>query len=701
MGNKLAKFCGKFEDKHHETDNTLDDDDDDKATDEEGDMLPKDYDRIRKEMLKPQGIKEKALQLLKPKGVTRKDLLGNSDALASKYWSIKQTTVPVEEAIKGGGSIHRYADAIIVYDEKIRTVMLKRLRTFQTMHTIELVHCGLKDVPPNLTDIETLRVLRLTRNQIRTVRKELTKSSQGSKYSSLQRILMDENRIDMIERGTFCKDAVKELIVINLGKNQISMLPIDFCAKALKLEILDLSFNKLQSLPECIVECKELRILDVCNNDLRSVPERIDRLTKLRKLFLNTNKLTELPETIGSYTENRILSWKSSLEKLWLSDNCLRYLPETIIDLWKGEGGCLEEIMVDDNPLVVPSVTAFQMGGPDQMFRLFKEHRDERKRREQEMLALPAPTKEQMALSDSPAQPDVADADAIPDDAHAAALPMNNAVSGGFIEEEGLPDEPTYRSYGDDGEEEQYQDEGTSAFVKREPDFYFETYRTHDGQWNYDKISKVRSAESSLMLLKRQMYVDQIKELAKNRKMEAKKHSRDYPKRLDWYSSDEFDVRSFKGSVHVADLDIFFCLLVISAKPLCATAKQLYDRFTPHGEMDRKNWDYFCARIPAKLPEEIKNAMWRMISWRSHGNGADADSAIVELDDFIAAMHIHDIASRDPFIQRVAQVLKLKYYHIEMMNSRRRSEEEATTQQILWSLLTFQAMMMSRPQLGL
>merc|ERR1719247_3278525 len=322
-------------------------------------------------MMKPQGIKEKALQLLKPKAVLKgATAMGNSDALASKYWNLKQTTVPVEESIKGGGSIHRYADAIIVYDEKIKPVMLKRLRTFQTMHTIELVHCGLKDVPPNLTDIETLRVLRLTRNQIRIIRKELTKSSQGSKYSSLQRILMDENRIDMIELGTFCKDAVKELIVINLGKNQISMLPIDFCAKALKLEILD--------------------------------------------LFLNTNKLTELPETIGSYKEGKD-SWKSSLEKLWLSDNCLRYLPETIIDLWKGEGGCLEEIMVDDNPLVVPSVTAFQMGGPDQMFRLFKEHRDERKRREQEMLALPAPTKEQLALSDSPAQPDVADADAIPD----------------------------------------------------------------------------------------------------------------------------------------------------------------------------------------------------------------------------------------------------------------------------------------------
>ena len=28
-----------------------------------------------------------------------------------------------------------------------------------------------------------------------------------------------------------------------------------------------------------------------------------------------------------------------------------------------------QEIMVDDNPLVLPSVTAFQMGGPNQMFR--------------------------------------------------------------------------------------------------------------------------------------------------------------------------------------------------------------------------------------------------------------------------------------------------------------------------------------------
>merc|ERR1712129_561745 len=50
--------------------------------------------------------------------------------------------------------------------------------------------------------------------------------------------------------------------------------------------------------------------------------------------------------------------------------------------------------------------------------------------------------------------------------------------------------------------------------------------------------------------------------------------------------------------------------------------------------------------------------------------GADSESASADIHHFIAAMHIHDISSqlheRDPFVMRIAQVLKLKYYSMSM-----------------------------------
>jgi len=663
MGNFLKKFCGKFEDKHQENDT------EDIENGEEGGMLPKDYDRIKKELLKPQGVSAWFGKLKPPVNLDDAGAMGG-DAMAVKGWLKYQTTTNVETVDKGGAISSRFLDAIIVKEEKIRPAMLKKLRTFQTLHTIDIVCCSLKEIPGNLTDIDGLRVLRLSRNLLKCVRRDLTCSS-SNKYSSLHRVILNENRIDTIELGTFGQEAVKEMVVLNFGKNLLTVLPIDFCMKAPCLEILDLSFNKLISLPECIMECTQLRILDVCNNQLKSLPEHMDKLKKLRKLFVNSNFLNEIPEKIGGCRE---------MEKLWVSDNNLRYLPQSLIPLWHTQEpepgqlqGVLEEIMVDDNPLVVPSVTAFSMGGADQMFRLFKEFVVEEKRRkeDQERLALTMGEdgEAQLAVRDGSAQLALGDVDeGIPgEEGHAASLRANADTAASAHE---APEEDD--AYAADGDDERQDAEPEKETKTKEPDFYFESCKG-----DYDAVSKIRSAESSMMLLKRHIFADQLKELAHKRAEEARKHGQKLPKKIVKYQEDSFDAASYKGSVHVSDLDLYFCLFVIAAKPLCATCEQLYHKFSPHGEMDRKSWDTFCARVPAKLPEEVKSTMWKLMSWRSR----EQDGASVGQVDFTAAMHIHDIALQDPFISRISQVLKLRYYSIPMdeftIKIRRRGNDTA------------------------
>ena len=61
-----------------------------------------------------------------------------------------------------------------------------------------------------------------------------------------------------------------------------------------KLEELDLSFNKLKNLPNCIIELSALKFLKVTNNKLVDVPPGISSLRCLESLDLSNNRLTSL-----------------------------------------------------------------------------------------------------------------------------------------------------------------------------------------------------------------------------------------------------------------------------------------------------------------------------------------------------------------------------------------------------------------------
>lgn len=121
--------------------------------------------------------------------------------------------------------------------------------------------------------------------------------------------------------------------------------PEEILSLADSLEVLNLSGNRLSSLPSDLLRLRKLRILFCSDNLFTKVPEvlgdcpqlemvgfkanRISHLTpaalppKLRWLILTDNRLERLPAEVGAC---------SRLQKLMLAGNCLHSLPESLGD---------------------------------------------------------------------------------------------------------------------------------------------------------------------------------------------------------------------------------------------------------------------------------------------------------------------------------------------------------------------------------
>ncbi|NXM68667.1 PIDD1 protein, partial [Serilophus lunatus] len=103
----------------------------------------------------------------------------------------------------------------------------------------------------------------------------------------------------------------------------LTSLPQDF-GNLRYLTHLDLSFNRLSTLPSCILHLSSLRQLLVSHNSLVALPEDFGCLSKLTFFSAMKNQLKGLPLSIGEL---------SMLQDLDLSENALELLPEEVGNL--------------------------------------------------------------------------------------------------------------------------------------------------------------------------------------------------------------------------------------------------------------------------------------------------------------------------------------------------------------------------------
>lgn len=166
------------------------------------------------------------------------------------------------------------------------------------------------------TKIPKVKTLSLVRNNLRQFPVQLEKALQ------LERLYLSRNRLLKVDARI---GQLMGLRVLSLRRNRLKNLPTQLGALK-QLEYLDVSHNYLCKWAAGLCALPKLEELHLAYNHLETLPREISRLRRLRVLNISGNKIEELPETLLELPRLEVLKIKST--PLVRNQDYLAYLKE-------------------------------------------------------------------------------------------------------------------------------------------------------------------------------------------------------------------------------------------------------------------------------------------------------------------------------------------------------------------------------------
>lgn len=226
-------------------------------------------------------------------------------------------------------SQHKIAEMTKLHKEIANT------KTLQSQARLEIIDTMMEDRQLAKTKEDANKIAQINRNSINEWNAGLLIAA--NENSDCNMSWKDIPRIEPILYD-FEKNFGRRLRALRLVGLKLTELPDDLGPNLQGLEVLNVSNNKLRTLPDSIIYMTSLTQLSVLHNELESLPARIGLLCNVKRLEIASNKLTALPDTFAALTQ---------ITRLDLESNCLRLLPENLDLMVK-----LETLNVNKNRLL-------------------------------------------------------------------------------------------------------------------------------------------------------------------------------------------------------------------------------------------------------------------------------------------------------------------------------------------------------------
>uniref|UniRef100_A0A3B3ZPP0 PPM-type phosphatase domain-containing protein n=1 Tax=Periophthalmus magnuspinnatus TaxID=409849 RepID=A0A3B3ZPP0_9GOBI len=172
--------------------------------------------------------------------------------------------------------------------------LAERLERSQ-LEVLDLQHNHLTELPSNLfTKAQSLRYLNVSANKLESL-PPASLSEDG--FSLLEELYVTNNCLT--DKCVPLLTGHSHLRVLHLAYNQLQTFTASKLARLEQLEELDLSGNRLRSVPTTILSCQRLHTLSAHSNGINAFPEVL-QLPEIKCVDLSCNELTEvsLPETL-------------------------------------------------------------------------------------------------------------------------------------------------------------------------------------------------------------------------------------------------------------------------------------------------------------------------------------------------------------------------------------------------------------------
>ncbi|CAD0195569.1 unnamed protein product [Chrysodeixis includens] len=114
---------------------------------------------------------------------------------------------------------------------------------------------------------------------------------------------------------------------LDLSKNRLSTLPDEICKFKL-LKQLNLDTNRIDTIPSALGNLRKLEMFNISSNLITALPDSFAKLSNLKQVYLNNNRLKEFPmQLLGLH----------NLDVLEISNNKITEIPNGMSELYAAE----------------------------------------------------------------------------------------------------------------------------------------------------------------------------------------------------------------------------------------------------------------------------------------------------------------------------------------------------------------------------